>query len=109
MQSKSELEALYPWLAGLKPLADGMVEQLYEKEAAYGGSWQKRGGQGAYMMTCRKTDRIEIIAKRNGYDIFEAIRNNDGDVVDDIKDLITYYMLILSHASISEKVDETEK
>lgn len=98
MLNKDELEARFPWLKGLGPLADNMVEQLYAKEAHYAGSWQRRGGVGAYMMTCRKTDRIEQIAERNGYDIFSALARNDADVRDDIVDLITYYMLILCEA-----------
>lgn len=90
------LDQKYPWLKELKPLASGLVAQLYEKEAQYAGSWQRRGGVGAYMMTCRKTDRIEEISKRNGYDIFKALVDNDAGVEDDVKDLVTYYMLILS-------------
>lgn len=95
---RAVLEGMFPWLSGLRPLADNMVEQLYDKEAQYGGSWQRRGGVGAYMMTCRKTDRIEEICKRNGYDIFAALRDNDSNIKDDIVDLVTYYMLILAES-----------
>lgn len=42
------------------------VKQLLEKDAQYGGSWCKRGGVGAFMMACRKMDRLDNQLNKHG-------------------------------------------
>lgn len=96
------MDAMYekfPWLRGLRVMAEALVTDLHEKERNYEGSWQKRGGIGAFMMLARKWDRIEAISARNGYDLFEALRKDDSGIVDDIDDLISYLMLARCHPS----------
>jgi hypothetical protein len=80
----------------LQEVANDDVTELRRKDAEYGGSWKKRGGVGAYMMACRKMDRLEEQLKKVSYDIFAAI---EGDtraegVLDDVRDLRRYLMLI---------------
>ena len=73
------------------------VDQLVEKDAAYGSSWKRRGGQGAFFQgIARKWDRIENIAKAHNYDLFAAVKENPGKegVLDDIGDLRRYCALI---------------
>lgn len=84
----------FPWLGYLQGVATGIVTTLHEKETHYQGSWQKRGGPGAFMMLARKWDRIEAISKEFNFDIFQAVDQNKGDIVDDINDLIGYLLLI---------------
>lgn len=92
----AELEKRFPWLRWLTPVAVEMVDKLVDKERHYAGSWAKRGGVGAYMMTARKSDRIEEIVKRYGYDVFAALEENDSDILDDLQDLASYLLLILA-------------
>lgn len=76
------------------------VDILRNKGSAYGRSWIKRGGVGAFMMLARKWDRLETQVAKNGYDIFATIRDNRGgadDILDDIKDLRAYLLLVESH------------
>ena len=70
------------------------VQVLEEKGKTYGDSWRKRGGVGAYMMLARKMDRIENICKERGWNVFEAFARNEGDIVDDIRDLRRYLLLV---------------
>lgn len=99
MPDKAELCREFPWLSYVMDIASGIVNTLFEKEEHYRGSWQRRGGTGAYMMSCRKSDRVESIVERfHHYDILEALEKNTGEVEDDIKDLIGYYILILAEA-----------
>ncbi len=73
------------------------VAEVTEKDKHYGGSWKKRGGVGAFMMAARKWDRIEqILGKDFNYDIFAAIETDrrDEGILDDIRDLRRYLMLI---------------
>ena len=74
------------------------LKQLISKEAGYKGSWKKRGGIGAFMMLARKWDRVEIMAKEAGYDIFALMRadhsGNDGTLLAEIRDLRTYLVLV---------------
>ena len=93
---EQELEQEFPYLARIESISDEIRNTLYSKEADYQGSWKKSGGQGAFMMLARKWDRIEAIAKKNGYDLFDSLIRNDGDVADDVKDLIGYLLLVLS-------------
>lgn len=103
----SELTKEFPWLESLKPVASGIVDTLFEKEIHYRGSWQKRGGVGAYMMTARKTDRIEGIVEKHGYDIFAAMNENTGGIIDDIDDLIGYLLLVRAKHEL-DKVNGAE-
>lgn len=75
-------------------MAANDVAELVKKNASYGASWRKRGGVGAFMMMTRKIDRIENLAARRGYDIFAAMADDDGGIVDDIEDLVRYLLLI---------------
>lgn len=68
------------------------VTTLINKGSSYGDSWKRRGGVGAFMMLARKWDRIENQAKKKGWDVFEACR--DTDMLDDIRDLRCYLMLV---------------
>lgn len=71
------------------------VNILQEKGKHYGRSWILRGGVGAFMMLARKWDRIENMSKASGYDILNAIANG-GDLIDDIRDLRAYLLLVES-------------
>ena len=51
---KDQIFVDFPWLEELGPLADDIVKGLIDKERSYRGSWQKRGGVGAFMMLARK-------------------------------------------------------
>ena len=74
------------------------LEELSIKEKEYRGSWKKRGGIGAFMMLCRKWDRIEAQLERAScqYDIFEAMNADyrEEGLIDDIRDLRRYLALI---------------
>ena len=78
----------------MSSLALNDVQQLKVKGKMYGNSWKKRGGVGAFMVMARKWDRIENICEGHGYSIFSAMTENEGDIADDIDDLIRYLMLI---------------
>lgn len=72
------------------------AEYVAKRNAEYGESWCKRGGQQAFAVIWRKVDRIESIMQKmgNGYDIFAAWEQNPGDVRDDIRDLRQYLLLL---------------
>jgi hypothetical protein len=75
------------------------LETLRLKEETYKGSWKKRGGVGTYMMLARKMDRLENFAAKHGYDIFQALMNDefpgeDGTVLAEIRDLRCYLLLV---------------
>lgn len=82
----------------MRAIANLICDIVEKKDKDYGSSWRRRGGPGAFMVTVRKTDRIETLAKRHNYDIFEALKQNTGGIEDDIRDLIGYALLILEHA-----------
>lgn len=72
------------------------TDALELADKSYGDSWKKRGGVGAFMMLARKWDRIETQVQREGYDIFDAVREDprhDG-IIDDIRDLRRYLLLV---------------
>lgn len=78
-------------------IANEDVHQLRIADESYGSSWKKRGGVGAYMMSCRKFDRIETaLSTKYNYDIFRAIVEDKrpNGIIDDIRDLRRYLMLI---------------
>ena len=72
------------------------VQKLHEAEKSYGNSWKQRGGVGAFMMLARKWDRIENQTQREKYDIFQTIRidSREEGVIDDIRDLRRYLLLV---------------
>lgn len=102
----NELE--FPWLGELNGIAAEICVTLHDKESSYRGSWQKRGGIGAFMMLARKWDRIESISKSMPgcpYDIFRAVELDAGEISDDIRDLIGYLLLVLSKIQADRKVE----
>lgn len=74
--------------------AERICQLLERKGAAYGNSWCRRGGVGAFFSMVRKWDRIEHISNGCGYDILAAGKDDDGGIRDDIDDLIGYLLLI---------------
>lgn len=72
---------------------------LDRAEEDYGDSWRKRGGIGAFMMLARKWDRIEKQVFDYTYDIFLALEEDQRDegLMDDIKDLRRYLLLVEAH------------
>jgi hypothetical protein len=100
----------------LKDLAQADVEFVVRKDQNYSGSWRKRGGVGAYMMLARKWDRLENFAEghEKQYDIFDLVlaAEDPEDVLDDIKDLRCYLLLVESYLrqqmspSHQEKINE---
>ncbi len=88
-------------------ISNKISDTVAKKEKEYQGSWKKRGGIGAFMMLCRKWDRIESAAERSGWDIFRAVHNDyrPEGILDDIDDLIGYLLLVRDHCY--EKSDNT--
>lgn len=95
------------YLDQLQVLADGDVANIEEKERAYGSSWKRRGGIGAFMMLARKFDRIEqrvsseIAATADApgaqrHNLFQHIvADRRGEpLLDDIRDLRRYLVLV---------------
>lgn len=98
----SELQA-----QNLHDTAVNLAVQVAEKEKSYKGSWQKRGGVGAFMMASRKWDRIEKQAECQGYDvwkIWEALESIADGKMNDIEDLAGYLLLIINEKRIHEKI-----
>ncbi len=95
------------YLDQLQSIADGDAANIEEKERAYGSSWKRRGGIGAFMMFARKFDRIEqrvsteISAtagapgaqKHNLFQHIVADRRAE-PLLDDIRDLRRYLILV---------------
>lgn len=91
----------------MRHLANLDVDIIEKKNAAYGASWRKRGGVGAFMMLARKWDRLETQVAKHGYDIFQAanvdtIGNYDESLLDTIKDLRAYLLLVESYLTAPE-------
>jgi len=84
------------YLAELGGIAQEDAEGLTKAQASYGNSWKQRGGVGAFMMLARKWDRMENRVARVGYDVFEAVIQDQRaeGVIDDIRDLRRYLMLV---------------
>lgn len=80
----------------LRKLTEEDIERLAKAEESYGDSWKKRGGVGAFMMLARKWDRLENKTNDYGWDIFEAIQddNRPEGILDDIRDLRRYLLLV---------------
>ena len=70
------------------------VEHLRVKDAQYGGSWQKRGGPGAFFAAARKWDRLEQSIKTYGSlaEAFARDTRPEG-ILDDVGDLRRYLVL----------------
>lgn len=95
------------YLDQLQAIADGDVANIEEKERAYGSSWKRRGGIGAFMMFARKFDRIEqrvsteiaataeapAAQKHNLFQHILADRRAE-PLLDDIRDLRRYLVLV---------------
>ena len=84
--------------ARMRALAQEICTIVEQKDKDYGSSWRRRGGPGAFMVMIRKADRIENLASKANYDIFNVLGENTGNIVDDMQDLIGYLLLILEHA-----------
>ncbi|MBL8550602.1 MAG: hypothetical protein JNJ73_11515 [Hyphomonadaceae bacterium] len=94
------------FLAELQPIADQDVATIEEKERAYGDSWRRNGGIGAFMIFARKWDRIkqrvsgEVPAKEgepgaardNILEHIAADRRAE-PILDDIRDLRRFLLL----------------
>jgi len=93
----------------VEQVATADVAGIKEKDAAYGGSWQKRGGVGAFMMLARKWDRIEVAVEKHNWDIFVTIIDDirEENTLDDIRDLRRYLTLV--EAEIMDRIDLKEK
>ena len=78
---------------------------LDRAEEDYGDSWRKRGGIGAFMMLARKWDRIEKQVFDYTYDIFLALEEDKRPegLMDDIKDLRRYLLLVEAHMRTKDK------
>lgn len=96
------------------------AEGLIKGDPKYGYSWKARGGVGAFMMLARKWDRLEhslasendqfVTARLNAWvkgdiqirtwDIFAALAadTRSEGVIDDIRDLRRYLLLIEAEA-----------
>lgn len=70
------------------------IHQLIEKDREYGGSWQRRGGPGAFFAACRKWDRIEEQMKKH-VSLENAFKNDTRaeGILDDFGDLRRYLIL----------------
>ena len=79
-------------------------------QKSYGDSWKKRGGVGAYMMLARKWDRLENQTKKHSYDIFVTASNDKREegIIDDIRDLRRYLVLVESEILMSEGNNDDE-
>lgn len=89
------------YLDQLEPIANADVTNIEEKERAYGSSWKRRGGIGAFMMLARKFDRIEqrVSAEVPGaerHNLFQHILadRRAEPLLDDIRDLRRYLILV---------------
>lgn len=88
----------------LKEIVAEDVHHLIEAEKAYGDSWKKRGGSGAFFVLSRKWDRIENQCRQVDYNIFTAVKsfpNKDG-LLDDIQDLRRYLILVEEYVTSEE-------
>lgn len=81
-------------------VAEADVRSIQAGAAAYGDSWMKRGGVGAFMVSIRKVDRMENQVAKHGYDVFKAIREDQRPegIIDDIRDYRHYLMMIEAYA-----------
>jgi len=99
------------FLTKLQIVVDNDVKVLHEKGAAYGDSWKKRGGIGAFMMLARKWDRIENISKdKFGYDIIRACLEDTSTegMLEQVGDLRRYLALIEAEVMVLKQIKQKE-
>ena len=88
----------------------GIIERIREEDNEalikageyYGDSWCQRGGPGAWMVSCRKFDRLEQQLAKCDWNIFKLLVD-DEDIdgpLDDIEDLCRYLILIRSFVQL---------
>jgi len=60
------------------------------------------------MMLARKWDRIENQVGKNNYDVFKTIKDDltDTGILDDIRDLRRYLLLVEAHVTSKPKQDK---
>jgi hypothetical protein len=106
-QSK-EKDTMDPKWVQMKELAQADLLHLIDSQRAYGDSWKRRGGIGAFMMLARKFDRIEQQSKAESWDIFKAAQtfNGDAGLIDDIRDLRRYLLLVDQFLTYNEEPEE---
>jgi len=92
-------------------LCSADAQALSQAEKSYGDSWKKRGGVGAMMMLARKWDRIENQVKVQNYDVFTAIAQDlsEDGIIDDIRDLRRYLLLVEAEMFMRGVLDERGK
>jgi hypothetical protein len=91
----------------LRKLTEEDVAGLIKAHVAYGDSWKRRGGVGAFMMLARKFDRIENQCRQQNWDIFKVIElqhNKPDGILDDIRDLRRYLLLVEQEMRLREPV-----
>jgi|TARA_R110002020_G_scaffold34060_6_gene103327 hypothetical protein len=93
----------------MKNIAQEDVNTLRSAEESYGDSWKRRGGVGAFMMLARKFDRIENQSEKHGWDVFKAgdVFTGDEGLLDDIRDLRRYLILVENELVYGEDVTQT--
>jgi hypothetical protein len=100
------------FLTKLYEVAENDIKVLHDKGAAYGDSWKKRGGVGAFMMLARKWDRIENICRdKFGYDVIRACledMSTEG-MLEQIGDLRRYLTLVESEVLVRKDIEEKSK
>lgn len=89
----------------MRTLANGLVDLAIAKDKAYGASWKRRGGIGAYMTIVRKPDRLEAQMELNGYNIFDvSVAPEDGESIDEtLRDTVNYCLLVLTTRELIRK------
>ena len=85
-------------------------EHLIKAGESYGDSWKRRGGVGAFMMLARKWDRIENQTKKQGWDVFEALKQDPTStgIIDDIRDLRRYLLLVEAEMTLNGSLGSTD-
>lgn len=101
------------FLQFLDAIAQEDAAGLKHAQTHYGNSWKLRGGVGAFMMLARKWDRLEkrvseqpMLEDAHGgptgdrYDIFQHLVADERaeGLIDDIRDLRRYLMLVEAEA-----------
>lgn len=102
------------YLDWLGPVSSNDVSCLIDAERSYGDSWKRRGGVDSFAMLGRKWERIETalacqrtsISESAPFDIFEHIAASPeaGGLIDDVRDLRRYLMII--EAEARKRADE---
>jgi hypothetical protein len=95
MDLRTICAAMASWLYVIPgATAEGDANMLRIKDAEYGGSWQKRGGPGAFFAACRKWDRYEqSVAKHGSLENALAADKREEGILDDVGDLRRYLVL----------------